>query len=86
MGAAQQLTSLEFRYGESHQYFEDLINTLDSQEGYSMDFSELERELEKRGKELMRKLIQEHINNRSTGKTCGQMRHLSAEQIGLPSI
>lgn len=74
MGAAQTLTSLEFRYGQSHQYFEDLINTLDSQKGYSMDFSELERELEKRGKELMRKLLQEHINNRSPGKSCDPVK------------
>ncbi|MCF8113841.1 MAG: hypothetical protein K9K21_08340 [Desulfotignum sp.] len=70
MGAAQSLTPPEFRYGQSYQYFEDLIDTLDFQKGYSMDFSELERELEKRGKELMLKLIQEHINNRSPGKSC----------------
>jgi len=80
MGAAQQLTALEFRYGQSHEYFEELINTLDSQEGYSMDFSELERELEKRGKELMRKLAQEHLNNRSPGKTCEPVKDADGEE------
>ncbi len=32
-----------------------------------MDMSQLEKELEKRGRELMRTLLQEHLNNRSPG-------------------
>ena len=33
-----------------------------------MTHSELERELEKKGRELMRKLLQEHLDNRSPGQ------------------
>ena len=36
-----------------------------------MTHSELERELEKRGRELMRKLLQEHLDNRGSGQ-CDQ--------------
>jgi hypothetical protein len=32
-----------------------------------MTHSELERELEKKGRELMRIMLQEHLNNRSSG-------------------
>ena len=45
-----------------------------------MDFSELEREIEKRGKELMRKLLQEHLNNRSPGKTCEPVKDTDGEE------
>ena len=33
-----------------------------------MTHSELERELEKKGRELMRMLLQEHLNNRGPGQ------------------
>ena len=33
-----------------------------------MTHSELERELEKKGRELMRKLLQEHLDNRGPGQ------------------
>ncbi len=69
MGAALALTSLEEHFGQSHKCFEEIINILDSREGNSMDFSQLERELEKRGKELLRTLLQEHLEKRSPGKT-----------------
>ena len=67
MGAAPALSSLEYPYGQGHEYFERIISILDSGEGNSMDMSNLEQELEKRGRELMRILLQEHLNNRSPG-------------------
>jgi len=69
MGAAPALSSLEYPYGHGHEYFEGIISILDSEEGNSMDMSNLEQELEKRGRELMRILLQEHLNNRSPGKS-----------------
>ena len=68
MGAAPALSSLEYPYGQGHEYFEGIISILDSGEGNSMDMSNLEQELEKRGRELMRILLQEHLNNRSPAK------------------
>ena len=69
MGAAPALSSLEWVYTEGRECFEQIINTLNfGGEGHSMDMSHLERELEKRGRELMRTLLQEHINQRSPGE------------------
>jgi hypothetical protein len=69
MGAALALSSLESSYVEGREYFEQIINTLNfGGEGHSMDMSQLERELEKRGRELLRILLQEHLNQRSPGE------------------
>lgn len=64
---AQRLTQEEV-YGRSRENFEQLVGFLDSNEASSMTHSELEREIEKRGRELMRMLLQEHIDNRGPGK------------------
>ncbi len=74
MGAAPALSSLEYPYGQSHEYFERIISILDSEEGNSMDMSKLEQALEKRGRELMRILLQEHLNNRSPGASSEPVR------------
>lgn len=69
MGAALALSSLEATYAGGREYFEQIINSLDfGGEGHSMDMSQLEREFEKRGRELLRILIQEHLNQRSAGE------------------
>ena len=67
MGAAPALSFLEWAYGQSREYFEHIIRFLDSREGNSMDLSQLEKELEKRGRELMRTLLQEYLDKRSPG-------------------
>nr|WP_287413346.1 ISKra4 family transposase [Pseudodesulfovibrio sp.] len=51
-----------------------MISFLESGEGNSMDMSQLEKELEERGRELMRTLIQEHLNNRSPGTSSEPVR------------
>jgi hypothetical protein len=67
MNTALALSSFERSYGKGRQYFESIITFLDSAEGSAMDLSDLERELKKRGLELMRQLLQEHLDSRSPG-------------------
>lgn len=74
MGAAPKLSALEWSYGQSRDFFEHIVSLLDSGEGNSMDMSQLEKELEKRGRELMRTLLQEHLDNRSPGKCSEPVR------------
>jgi len=71
MTAALALSSFERPYNQGRQQFENIVNVLDSKEGRSMNHSELERELEKRGRELMRILLQEHLDSRAPGQ-CNQ--------------
>ena len=61
------LSSLEQSYDQARQEFEHIVDYLDAKETSAMTHSELERELEKKGRELMRKLLQEHLDNRSPG-------------------
>ena len=86
MGAAPALSSLEYLYGQGHEYFERIVSILDSGEGNSMDMSKLEQELEKRGRELMRILLQEHLNNRSPGTSSEPVKDADGiERIETPT-
>jgi exonuclease VII small subunit len=58
-------------YEESRQEFDKVVGHLDSEEARLKIHSELERELEKMGRELMRKLLQEHPESRGPGQ-CAQ--------------
>ena len=64
-------TPRRYPYGWARENFEHIVGYLDSGEAGRMSHSELERELEKRGRELMRKLLQEHLDNRGPGQ-CDQ--------------
>jgi len=68
MTALARLSSLEQAYNQARQNFEDIIGYLDSKETSGMTHSELERELEKKGRELMRTMLQEHLDNRGPGQ------------------
>jgi hypothetical protein len=68
MNAALAMSSFERSYAKGRQYFETIVSFLESNEGAEMDLSELERELEKKGRELMRRLLQEHLDSRSPGR------------------
>ena len=68
MTVALAISSFERPFGQGRRCFEKIVDFLDFGEGCSMDHSELERELEKRGRELMRILLQEHLDNRSPGR------------------
>jgi len=67
MDALAKFTCLEQAYEQSRQEFEHMVGFLSSTEASSMTHSELEREIEKRGRELMRKLLQEHIDECGPG-------------------
>jgi len=68
MNAALAPSSLERLYDQGRQCFEHIVDFLDSGEGCSMTISKLERELEKRSRELMRTLLQEHLDSRGPGR------------------
>jgi exonuclease VII small subunit len=67
MNALAVLSSRERFYEQSRQEFDDIVRRLDSEEVRLKTHSELERELEKMGRELMRKLLQEHLQARGPG-------------------
>jgi hypothetical protein len=69
MNALALLTSQEQFYEQSRQQFEDIIGCLCSQEVRAMTHSEIERKLEKMGRELMRKLLADHLQSRSPGQS-----------------
>jgi hypothetical protein len=71
MNALAVMLSRERFYEQSRQEFEEIVRTLDSDEARSMTHSDLERELEKKSRELMRKLLQEHLDARGPGE-CAQ--------------
>ena len=71
MTALAELSPLEQSYDQARQKFEHIIEYLDSKESSAMTHSELERALEKKGRELMRMLLQEHLDNRGPGQ-CDQ--------------
>ncbi len=71
MNALAVLSSQERFYEQSRQEFEEIVRSLDSDKARSMTHSDLERELEKKSRELMRKLLQEHLESRGPGE-CAQ--------------
>ena len=74
MNALAVLSSLEQSYEGARQELEQLVRHLGSEEVRSMTHSELERELEKRGRELMRTLLQEHLEARGPGECAEPVR------------
>jgi hypothetical protein len=68
MNAFPELSPLEQAYDQARENFEHIVGYLDSEEASSMTHSELERELEKKGRELMRIMLQEHLDKRSPGQ------------------
>jgi hypothetical protein len=68
MNTAVALSSPERFYDQAREEFENIVRDLDSEEARAMTHSELERELEKKSRELMRKLLQEHLETRAPGQ------------------
>ncbi len=72
MNPALALSVVEHPYNHStdqgKEYYDDIVNFLGSKENYLMKLSDLEQELEKRGRELMRILLQEHLNKLSPSR------------------
>lgn len=65
MNATQSLSFVEHSYDQGQEYYDGIVNFLDSKDCHSMKLSGLEQELEKRGRELMRILLQKHLNKLS---------------------
>jgi hypothetical protein len=74
MNALAQLSSLEQAYERARENFEHIVGYLGSEEASSMTHSELERELEKKGRELMRILLEEHLEARGPGQCAKPVR------------
>jgi hypothetical protein len=68
MNALAELSPMESFYDQARNNFEHIVGYLDSEEVSSMSHSDLERELEKKGRELMRILLQEHLEARGPGQ------------------
>ena len=58
MNALAALSPLEQSYEQARDNFEHIVGYPNSEEASSMTHSELERELEKKGRELMRIMLQ----------------------------
>lgn len=63
---AQKIESVDF-FDESRAFFEQTITWLEADDTALLDHYDLEVELEQRGHELMRRLLQAHINVRGPG-------------------
>ena len=66
--------------------FADAKAFLSSSEARQMSHSELERELHRRGQELVRKLLQEHHDQRSPGETAGPAGDASRVECSEPCV
>jgi hypothetical protein len=73
MSALAKLSVLEQAFERSQMEFDWIVSFLQSPEAASMTESELERQIEKRTRELMRLLLQEHIERRGPGM-CEQVQ------------
>lgn len=66
MNTSLNLSVVEHSYDQAtdqgREYYDGIVNFLDSEENNSMKLSDLEQELEKRGRELMRILLQQHLD------------------------
>jgi len=69
MSALRNISSLERGYNRAQQHFNDITQYLDGEKALEMSQSEIEREIEKQGRELMRKLLEEHLNKRGPGRS-----------------
>ena len=74
MAGALQEARVEGRFLASLERFESMVGLVDSAKGYSMTISELERELELAARELIRTMLQEHLDRRAPGEAEGPVR------------
>ena len=58
-------------YAAADEAFAEAKAYLSSREARQMSESDLERELDRRGRELMQKLLQGHLDQRSPGEAAG---------------
>jgi len=70
----------EESYVMARRKFEEVLKYLDSKQADELTHSVLERELEKQGRELMRQLLQEHLDARGPGKATAEVRGADGTQ------
>jgi len=58
-------------FAEARRNFESIVQYLDSEEAGDMTHSDLERTLEKKGRDLLRDLFQAHLDTRAPGQATG---------------
>jgi hypothetical protein len=80
MGAACEKIEVEVSYGEGRMKFEELIDYLESGEAKSLHPADLERALEGRGRELLRVLLQDHIDLRGRGEATERVVDANGQQ------
>ncbi len=66
--------AVESPFTEAKEKFEELVDYLSSGESHDLTHSELERELEARGREFLRSLLQAHLDTRSPGPASAPVR------------
>ena len=66
-------------FAAAEQEFGNITTFLSSSEATSLTHSDLERELEAKGRELMRKLLQAHLDLRGPGEAVGPVHDASGE-------
>jgi hypothetical protein len=66
-------------FAAAEQEFGNITTFLCSQEASSLTHSDLERMMEVKGRELMRKLLQAHLNLRGPGEAAGPVRDAAGE-------
>lgn len=72
---------LQSTYADSVAYFErHLVGFADSEQAHAMSLSDLERELSQRMNELMRNMLQDHIDSRGPGEAATPVRDQDGEQ------
>ena len=71
-------------YAVAEAVFADAKAYLSSREAQQISESELERELHRRGQELMRRLLQGHREGRRSGRGGRRCRALAAASAGTP--
>ncbi len=66
-------------YEVAREVYDSLESYLDSGEAQEMSHSDLERELERQGRELMRQLLQAHLETRGLGEVSGEL--IGADEV-----
>jgi hypothetical protein len=73
-------------FAAAEQEFGNITTFLRSQEATSLTHSDLERELETKGRELMRQLLQAHLNLRGPGESVGPVRDAAGEKCSRQQL
>jgi len=72
--ALAQARGAESPFSKGYEQLDELVARLESKEARKMTHSEIERELAKRGREIMRLLLQGYLDSRAREEACGPVR------------